>query len=142
MGVQEINRNNNNLYQCIKTKMSENNSETSIPSNFGAFIPVEEDSESIDEEEQIDEDDEAEEEEECSDENSFQGDYNDGEEFGNQVDLFDVHFGIPSGNSIKHDNLTEADILPENFFQTSYLKAIEFKNENGAEPTFKRQKIS
>ena len=33
--------------------MSENNSETSIPSNFGAFIPVEEDSESIDEEEQI-----------------------------------------------------------------------------------------
>ena len=33
--------------------MSENNSETSIPSNFGAFIPVEEDSESIDEEEVI-----------------------------------------------------------------------------------------
>ena len=68
-----------------------------------------------------DEDDEAE-EEECSDENSFQGDYNDGEEFGNQVDLFDVHFGIPSGNSEKNKNLTEADILPENFFQTSYLK--------------------
>ena len=33
--------------------MSENNSETSIPSNFGAFIPVEEDSVSIDEVEQI-----------------------------------------------------------------------------------------
>ena len=33
--------------------MSENNSETSIPSNFGAFIPVEDDSESIEEEEQI-----------------------------------------------------------------------------------------
>ena len=37
----------------VKLKMSENNRETSIPSNFGAFIPVEEDSESIDEEEQI-----------------------------------------------------------------------------------------
>ena len=68
-----------------------------------------------------DEEDEVE-EEECCDENSFQGDYNDGEEFGNQVDLFDVHFGIPSGNSEKHNDLTEADILPENFFQTSYLK--------------------
>ena len=33
--------------------MSENNIETSTPSNFGAFIPVEEDSESIDEEEVI-----------------------------------------------------------------------------------------
>ena len=37
----------------MKLEMSENNSENSIPSNFGAFIPVEEDSERIDEEEQV-----------------------------------------------------------------------------------------
>ena len=59
---------------------------------------------------------------ECTDDGSFQGDYNADEEFGNQVDLFEVHFGIPSGNSEKYEDLTESDLLPEDFFETSYNK--------------------
>ena len=65
---------------------------------------------------------EEEEEDEYNDEESFQGDYNDGEEYGNQVDLFEVHFGISSSNSDKYDDLSDSDILPEDFFKKTYLK--------------------
>lgn len=65
-------------------------------------------------------------EDEHIDDESFQGDCNDGEEFGNQVDLFEVHFGISSGNSGKFEDLNESDLLPEDFFKTSYHKVSVF----------------
>ena len=63
-----------------------------------------------------------EEEDQYNDEESFQGDYNDEEEYANQVDLFEVLSSIPSTNSERYENLTESDILPEEFFKTSYLE--------------------
>merc|ERR1712113_1037302 len=97
--------------------MSKDNNETSAPSNFGAFIPIQDtdDSDNDEDEEEIEEEDE------YNNEESFQGDYNDGEEYGNQVDLFEVHFGISSSNSDKHNDLSYSDILPEDFFKTTYL---------------------
>ena len=65
---------------------------------------------------------EAEEEDEYNDEESFQGDCNEGKEYGNRVDLFEVHFGISSRNSDKYNDLSDSDILPEDFFKTTYLK--------------------
>lgn len=109
----------------------------SKPSCFGAFIPIEQSSDSDNSEEEEDV-------ETCSGEGSFKGDCNDEEDYGDQNDLFDViasTVGRTSDRPELYDNINKSDLLPEDFLTNAFLKAVEDTVENNATSS-KRTKLA
>ena len=61
----------------------------------------------------------------CSGDDSFKGDCNDEEEYGDQNQLFDViasTVGRTSDRPELYDNISQCDLLPEDFLRNAFLK--------------------